>query len=120
MVGLKLQVTPGPVSGCFRAFLSSKTLRAGNLERDYRNLQAPLVKVWIGHVRQVDIDETRYPELIINLAKNTDFLSRADVIQLLHVSPSKAYTLLKKLVAQGVLEPVNKGHYAKYRYVGNR
>ena len=74
----------------------------------------------IGYVRQVDIDETRYPELIINLAKNTDFLSRADVIQLLHVSPSKAYTLLKKLVAQGILEPVNKGHYAKYRYVRNR
>ena len=74
----------------------------------------------IGYVRQVDIDETRYPELIINLAKNTDFLSRADVVQLLHVSPSKAYTLLKKLVAQGVLELVNKGHYAKYQYVGRR
>ncbi len=74
----------------------------------------------IGYVRQVDIDETRYPELVINLAKNTDFLSRADVIQLLHVSPSKAYTLLKKLVVQGVLEPVNKGHYAKYRYVGRQ
>lgn len=74
----------------------------------------------IGYVRQVDIDETRYPELIINLAKNTDFLSRADVIQLLHVSPAKAYNLLKKLVEQGTLEPVNKGHYAKYRYIGNR
>lgn len=74
----------------------------------------------IGYVRQVDIDETRYPELIINLAKNTDFLSRADVVQLLHVSPSKAYNLLKKLVKQGQLEPVNKGHYAKYRYVGER
>lgn len=74
----------------------------------------------IGYVRQVDIDETRYPELIINLAKNTDFLSRADVVQLLHVSPSKAYNLLKKLVEQGILEPVNKGHYAKYRYVGKQ
>ncbi len=74
----------------------------------------------IGYVRQVDIDETRYPELIINLAKSTDFLSRADIIQLLHVSPSKAYTLLKKLVAQGQLEPINKGHYAKYRYIGER
>ena len=74
----------------------------------------------IGYVRQVDIDETRYPELIINLAKNTDYLSRADVVQLLHVSTSKAYTLLKKLVSQGVLEPVNKGHYAKYRYIGRR
>lgn len=74
----------------------------------------------IGYVRQVDIDETRYPELIINLAKNTDFVSRADVVQLLHVSPSKAYNLLKKQVDQGQLEPVNKGHYAKYRYVGDR
>lgn len=74
----------------------------------------------IGYVRQVDIDETRYPELIINLAKNTAFVSRADVVQLLHVSPSKAYNLLKKQVEQGQLEPVNKGHYAKYRYVGDR
>ena len=74
----------------------------------------------IGYVRQIDIDETRYPELIINLAKNTDFLSRADVVQLLHVSPSKAYNLLKKLVEQGTLERVNKGHYSKYRYVGKR
>ena len=74
----------------------------------------------IGYVRQVDIDETRYPELIINLAKNTDFLSRADVVHLLHVSPSKAYNLLKKLVEQGTLERVNKGHYSKYRYVGKR
>ena len=71
-------------------------------------------------MRQVDIDETRYPELIINLAKNTDFLSRADVVKLLHVSPSKAYNLLKKLVEQGTLERVNKGHYSKYRYVGKR
>ncbi len=74
----------------------------------------------IGYVRQVDIDETRYPELIINLAKNTEFLSRADVVELLHVSPSKAYTLLKKLVEQGMLEPINKGHYAKYRYSGDQ
>ena len=74
----------------------------------------------IGYVRQVDIDETRYPELIINLAKNTDYLSRADVIQLLHVSPAKAYILLKKLVDRGLLELVNKGHYAKYRYIGKR
>ena len=71
----------------------------------------------IGYVRQVDIDEARYPELIINLAKNTDYLSRADVVELLHVSPAKAYTLLKKLVNQGYLEAINKGHYSKYRYI---
>ena len=71
----------------------------------------------IGYVRQVDIDEARYPELIINLAKNTDYLSRADVVELLRVSPAKAYTLLKKLVNQGYLEAINKGHYSKYRYI---
>jgi ATP-dependent DNA helicase RecG len=70
----------------------------------------------IGYVRQVDIDETRYPELILNLAKNTEFLSRADIVQLLHVSPSKAYILLKKLVDQNALIAVNKGHYSKYKY----
>ena len=74
----------------------------------------------IGYVRQVDIDETRYPELIINLAKKTDYLSRADVVELLHVSTSKAYNLLKKLVDRGLLEPVNKGHYAKYHYIGKQ
>lgn len=74
----------------------------------------------IGYVRQVDIDETRYPELIINLAKSTDYISRADVVQLLHVSPTKAYSLLKKLVEQGQLVPINKGHYAKYKYSGKQ
>lgn len=69
----------------------------------------------IGYVRQRDIDEARYPEMIINMAKNHAFIARADVMNLLHVSDSKAYTLLKSLVDRGILEPVNKGRYAKYR-----
>lgn len=73
----------------------------------------------IGYVRQVDIDETRYPELIINMAKTNDYISRADVVQLLHVDENKAYRLLKGLVDQQVLEPINKGRYAKYRYQGD-
>ena len=73
----------------------------------------------IGYVRQVDIDETRYPELIINLAKTNEFISRADIVQLLHVDNNKAYRLLKSLADQGVLEPINKGRYAKYHYSGN-
>lgn len=69
----------------------------------------------IGYVRQKDIDEARYPEMIINMAKHTEFIARADVINLLHVSPAKAYTLLKRLVQRDILEPINKGRYAKYR-----
>ena len=72
----------------------------------------------IGYVRQRDIDEARYYEMIVNMAKNTDFIARADVMNLLHVSDSKAYTLLKHLVRLNILEPVNKGRYAKYRLKG--
>ena len=69
----------------------------------------------IGYVRQVDIDESRYPELIVNMAKASEFIARADVVKLLHVDENKAYKLLKKLADDGILEPVNKGRYAKYR-----
>ena len=72
----------------------------------------------IGYVRQIDIDEARYPELIINLAKTNEFISRANIIQLLHVDANKAYRLLKALVDQGLLETVNKGRYSKYKYSG--
>lgn len=68
-----------------------------------------------GYVLQKDIDQTRYLELITTLAQSNEFISRADVVNLLHVTDAQAYTLLKKLVNQEVLLPVNKGRYAKYR-----
>ena len=67
----------------------------------------------IGYVRQKDIDEARYPELIINMAKTSKFIARSDVVNLLHVNEDKAYHLLKSLVKQGVLTMVNTGRYAK-------
>ena len=69
----------------------------------------------IGYVRQKDIDEARYPEMIINMAQKARFIARADVVNLLHVNEDKAYNLLKTLTKQGVLTMINKGRYAKYR-----
>lgn len=69
----------------------------------------------IGYVRLRDIDEVRYSELILNLARSNNFISRADVVNLLHVKDSKAYSLLKKLTDEGHLIPINKGRYAKYK-----
>ena len=69
----------------------------------------------IGYVRQRDIDEARYPEMIINMARRSEFIARADVMNLLHVNEGKAYFLLKGLTKQGVLTLVNKGRYAKYK-----
>lgn len=69
----------------------------------------------VGSVRRKDIEEAHYPEMIIDLAKNNAFVARADVADLLHISDGKAYLLLKDLVRRNVLEPVNKGRYAKYK-----
>ena len=52
-------------------------------------------------MRQRDIDETRHQKLIISMAQSSDYISRADVVNLLHVKESKAYGLLKALVDQG-------------------
>ena len=71
----------------------------------------------IGYVNQKDIDEARYYELVLNMAKNNEYISRADVINLLHVTEDKAYRILKALTNQKKLEPINKGRYAKYHIV---
>jgi len=68
-----------------------------------------------GRERQKNIDEARYPELILNLASSQEYISRRDVVNLLNISSPKAYGALKKLSKSGRLEPVNKGRYAKYR-----
>ena len=74
----------------------------------------------IGYVRQADIDEARYQELVVKMAKENEYIARGDVVQLLHIDNGKAYRLLKALVDQHLLEQVNRGRYAKYRYCGDR
>ena len=55
------------------------------------------------YVRQTDIDAVRYPELVLKLANKKGIISRKDVINLLHVSPSQAYRILQKLENSGEL-----------------
>lgn len=68
----------------------------------------------IGYVRQADIDETRHTELILNLAKKNEFISRADVVELLHVNERRASYLLKKLTDAKKLKIMKKGRYTRY------
>lgn len=70
-----------------------------------------------GYVRQKDIDEMRYVELVISLASSQEYISRADVMSLLHVTEAKAYRILKTLTEEGKLEAINKGRYAKYKLI---
>lgn len=69
----------------------------------------------IGYVQQRDIDEARYPEMILSMAKEHQFIARADVVNLLHVGDAKAYRLLKGLVDRGQLVLVDKGKHARYK-----
>lgn len=66
----------------------------------------------IKYVRQTDIDKVRYPELVIKLAKEKGKITRGDVAELLHLSPSQAYRVLQKL--KDKLEPVGRGRNAGY------
>ena len=77
-------------------------------------LSAKAYKDPIQHVRQTDIDALRYKELVMTLARRKEYITRRDVIELLHVSPSQAYRLLKKLVDEGLLTLDGTTSAAKY------
>jgi len=66
------------------------------------------------YVRQTDIDVIRYTELILKLAQTKKYLTRKDIIDLLHVSPPQAYRLLKKLVDSGKL--IRQGNTSAAQY----
>ncbi|WP_296879518.1 ATP-binding protein [Thomasclavelia sp.] len=72
----------------------------------------------VGYVRQTDIDEIRYEELILKLArKSKKGICRKDVSDLLNISKDQAYRLLKKLVNNGELIRVGNGSNTKYQIV---
>ena len=67
-----------------------------------------------GYVRQTDIDKIRYTELIMRLVEQQKIITRKDVVNLLHVTPSQAYRILKKLVENGKLEISGSTRNAQY------
>lgn len=69
----------------------------------------------IGYVRQTDIDEYRYEELILKLTKARDNgISRKDVTELLNISKDQAYRILKKMVKNEKLVVVGSGRSTTY------
>ena len=68
----------------------------------------------MGYIRQKDIDSIRYEELIMNLINKQGYVTRSNVVSLLHISESTAYKLLKSMAEHGKLKLGSKGKYAKY------
>lgn len=72
----------------------------------------------IQYVRQTDIDSIRYPELVLKLAETQNgLITKQDVIELLKVTPTQAYAVIKKLQQAGKLELLCGGKYARYKMV---
>ena len=68
----------------------------------------------VGYVRNRDIDALRHQELVMQLAQTKGEVTRADVVELLHVTPPQAYRILQKLKDAGQLSLEGKGAGAKY------
>jgi len=72
----------------------------------------------VGYVRQRGIDSVKYEALIMELAqKQSGKITRQNVVELLNVTPSQAYRLLRKLVDQDKLIQNGTGRAAYYSAV---
>ena len=71
-------------------------------------------KDMVAYTRQKDIDVIRHDELILQLAEKQGYVKRANVVELLHVTPSQAYRILTKLSDAGRLSRSGRGAGAKY------
>ena len=71
----------------------------------------------VEYVRNRDIDALRHRELVMQLAQTKGEVTRADVVELLHVTPPQAYRILQKLKDARQLSLVGKGAGARYRTI---
>ena len=72
-------------------------------------------KDMVSYTRQKGIETIRHDELILQLARQQDFIKRADVVELLHITKPQAYRALAHLVDSGNLILVGNGAGAKYK-----
>lgn len=69
----------------------------------------------VGYVRQTGIDAVKYEAWIMELLqKQGGKITRDNVVELLNVSPSQAYRLLKKMSDKGRIKLVGNGRSAHY------
>lgn len=92
---------------------------SGNGKRRCYTLSAKLYQAdnnISGYIRQKGIDHIRYPEMVMQFAKeNGGTITRGDVMELLHLTKSQAYNLLKKMVDDQKLEPNGTTRNAYYK-----
>ncbi|WFF73627.1 RNA-binding domain-containing protein [Proteiniclasticum sp. QWL-01] len=72
----------------------------------------------IQYVRQTGIDSIRDPELVMKLAQTQNgIITKQNIIDLLNISPSQAYSLIKQLQKENKIALLYGGKYAKYKLI---
>lgn len=72
----------------------------------------------VGYVRQTGIDAVKYEAWIMELIqKQGGRITRDNVVELLNVTPSQAYRLLKKMSDKGKIKLVGSGRSAYYELI---
>ncbi len=72
----------------------------------------------VGYVRQTGIEMIKSEELIMKLARNQEgMVTRENVVNLLGITPSQAYRLLKRLADNGKIKLVGSGRSSHYEIV---
>ena len=72
----------------------------------------------VGYVRQTGIDAVKYEAWIMELIqKQGGRITRDNVVELLNVTPSQAYRLLKKMSDKGRIKLVGNGQSAHYELI---
>ena len=67
-----------------------------------------------GYVRAKYIDDIRFEELVLTLAREQGSVTRKDVVELLHVGPHQAYRILRRLADSNKLTLRAQGRNSKY------
>lgn len=94
---------------------------SGNNKARYYILSSKVYKEQdniVGYVRQTGIDAVKYEAWIMELIQRQGGkITRENVVELLNVTPSQAYRLLKKMSDKGRIKLVGNGRSAYYELV---
>ena len=89
----------------------------GQMYKQFGNsVSIPVIKCMAEFMLKCFDKMTMHQEFIVGkLAKENSFITKRQVMEVLHISSCQANCLMRKLVDDGRLELLNRGRYAKYR-----
>lgn len=104
-------------SGIDRFSFPEGVSRAQQYKQLGNSVTIPVIKEMAGFMVQCFDEMSKYSyELIVNLAKRKESITKKDVIELLRITTNQANYILKKMVESGLLVlDIPRGKYSRYK-----